>query len=153
MPTLSTRGYTLGIDPGLTTGWSIVNSDTGEEVSWLQIKFEDILQHLHTWDCVELGVDDIVVEDFALLGGKAKAQIGSRFETVQVIGMVKMWAWFTQTPVHLQAPSVKPLAERFTGRKPSGNHALSHHVDAYNHACYWLRQQGRYKTKLEREGM
>lgn len=98
-----------------------------------------------------MGIDQIFIEDFALLQGKALAQSGSKFETVQVIGMFKLWAYFSDVPVTMQMPTIKPMAEKWTGVKPKGRHALSHHIDAYNHACYGLRKQGRFVTVLERE--
>lgn len=145
--------YILGVDPGLTTGWSLVDMVTGEEHSWLHIEFRRMVDHLLVSHAKEYDIAVIVIEDFALLGGKALAQTGSKFETCQVIGMFKLWAGRTDTPVFMQPPSIKPIAQGFSGVKPKGAHHLSHHIDAFNHAIFWLRKRGMYKTKLEREGL
>jgi len=93
----------------------------------------------------------IVVEDFALRGGKEKSQIGSHFETVQVIGMLRLWAARAGMSIHLQPPSIKPIAQRYTGRLPKGAHSKSHSVDAYNHVAYYLKGIGHFETRYERE--
>jgi hypothetical protein len=147
------RRYVLGVDPGYTTGWSLVDIATGDEHGWRHIKFPDMAEHLAQLEPTGWHISDIVIEDFTLLGGKALAQTGSHFETVQVIGMFRLWAVYTGTPVHMQPPSIKTIAEKYTGVKPRGAHDKNHHVDAFNHACYWLRTQGKYVTKLEREGL
>jgi len=146
---LSTNGRVLGVDPGFTTGISLVDITTGHEHSWWHIKFPDMLQWLRDNSPESLGIDEIFMEDFALLAGKALAQSGSKFETVQVIGMFALWA--QDIPIHMQPPTIKSMAEKWTGVKPKGTHDKSHHVDAFNHACYGLRKQGRYRTVLERE--
>jgi hypothetical protein len=145
------NGWVLGVDPGYTTGISVVDITTGRELRWWHVKFDDILIWFLTNDCLDLGVDEIFMEDFTLLQHKALQQSGSRLETVQVIGMVKMWAVNTNTPIHMQLPTIKALAEKWTGVVPKGSHDKSHHIDAYNHACYGLRKQGRFVTVLERE--
>jgi hypothetical protein len=141
-----------GFDPGFTTGWALVNWDDGESLDEGTVSFGlmadwliDRERMLHDQTRV------IVVEDFALRGGKEKAQIGSHFETVQVIGMLRLWAARAGMSIHLQAPSIKPIAQRYTGRVPKGAHSKSHSVDAYNHVEYYLHGIGHYETRLERE--
>jgi hypothetical protein len=142
------NGWVLGVDPGVTTGISLVDITTGHELSWWHIHFDDITEWLHMNLPTDIGVDEIFMEDFTLLQHKALQQSGSRLETVQVIGMVKLWA--DGTPVHMQLPNIKSMAEKWTGIAPKGKHDKSHHIDAFNHACYGLRKQGRYRTVLER---
>ena len=144
------NGWVLGVDPGVTTGISVVDITTGNELRWWHVHFDDIIMWLMTNTCDDLGIDEIFMEDFTLLQHKALQQSGSRLETVQVIGMVKMWAALTNTPVHMQLPNIKSMAEKWTGVAPKGKHDKSHHIDAFNHACYGLRKQGRYRTVLER---
>lgn len=145
--------YILGVDPGLTTGLSWVDIATGEEHSWRHVSFDSMASYL--WSLgypTNNNIAAIVIEDFALLGGKALAQTGSKFETCQVIGMFKLWSYGDGTSIFMQPPSIKPIAQGFSGIRPKGDHSLSHHIDAFNHAIFWLRKQGHYQTKLEREG-
>jgi hypothetical protein len=87
------------------------------------------------------------------MNGKEKAQIGSRFETVQVIGAIRQWAAREHAHIVLQPASIKPIAEKWTGIKPSGAHNKnSHWIDAVNHTAYYLRSVGHYTTALEGGG-
>src|SRR4051812_17680833 len=115
----------LGVDPGLTTGWSL-NRDN-EELDSGQVHYKDITMFICTFI---RHIDVLVIEDFQLLGSKAIAQTGSKFETCRVIGMFELWSFIHGYAIVLQPPSIKPLAERFSGRTPKGAHKLSHHVDA-----------------------
>lgn len=138
----------LGIDPGIGTGWSLNRNNT--EIAHGVVLFQNMTRFLiHELKAENL--DAVVIEDFALLGSKALAQIGSKFETCQVIGMFKLWAAGKGYPVILQPPSIKPIAQKFSGRKPKGPHSLSHDIDAYNHSIYYLKKKGCYETVLEKE--
>lgn len=141
----------LGIDPGLTTGWSLLQDPWGHMIVEGQESFERMPAFLHGFQNHYGPVETIVMEDYQLFKHKALQQSGSKLETTQVIGMVKMWAFFYGIPIILQSPQVKTIAERLSGRVPKGAHKNSHHVDAYNHAIYWLQSQGRYKSAFERE--
>lgn len=138
----------LGIDPGLTTGWSLNRNN--EELAKGDVHFKDVCEFILSFPRQDK-LDALVIEDFALLGSKAIAQTGSKFETCQVIGMFKLWAYGAGTPVIMQPPNIKPLAEKFSGRSPKGAHKLSHVVDAYNHAIYYLKRNDCYETEFERE--
>lgn len=138
-------------DPGATTGWALWDYEKGECLDEGQVRFDEMPRFLIDHETMLDRTVAIVIEDFRLMAGKAKAQIGSRFETVQVIGMLRLWAEAARVPIKLQAPSIKPIAQRLTGRVPTGAHSKSHSVDAYNHGAYWLRQHGHYVTLLERE--
>lgn len=136
----------LGIDPGLRTGFSFVDEIDGDVrvLSEGSVHFNDIVD----WIAEELPSDAmperIVCESFQLFGSKAKQQIGSEFETVQVIGMMKFIAKLHGVSIEMQPPSIKPIAVKFSGRRPVGTHDKSHHVDAYNHVIYWLREHDRF---------
>lgn len=140
-----------GFDPGLTTGYCVFESESGKAtpLAYNQFKFDDIIAVLD-----DLQPPDIVViEDFQLLPHKAKAQIGSKFETIQVIGMLKIWAHKYNAKVELQSPTIKNIAQMWTQVKPVGAHANSHWVDAYNHAMYYMIKNNMAKTQLERENV
>lgn len=132
----------LGVDPGYTTGWSLNEDNT--ELESGQVTFDEIVEWLNTHYWV--GINYLVIEDFSLFKGKALAQIGSKFETCQVIGMFKLWADIHRIPVIMQAPTIKSFATKYSGRKVPSNHSLSHSTDAYLHAVFFLQQHGHFKT-------
>lgn len=139
----------LGVDPGGTTGWSMLSNEDGYEFASGQLRMDEVAPWLQ--DHLNKPLAHIIIEDFRLSPEKAKAQIGSRFDTCKVIGMFELFAHILSIPITLQPRTVKPIAERFSGIRPPRNHKMSHHIDAYNHAVYWLTQQGRFTTKLMRE--
>jgi hypothetical protein len=140
-----------GFDPGYSTGWALLDWQDGEELSGGTVPFPDMTAFLLNRERMLPQTKVIVVEDFALLGGKEKAQIGSKFETVQVIGMLRLWCHRAGLSITLQPPNIKPTAQRFTGRVPKGAHSKSHPVDAYNHVAYHLIQLEHMETRLQRE--
>jgi len=143
--------YAWGFDPGYSTGWALVQYQDGELLSEGTTEFPKMTGFLMENEDLLFKTKVVIVEDFALRGGKAKAQIGSRFETVQVIGMLRLWTAGSGLSILLQPPSIKPIAQRFTGRVPTGTHSKSHPIDAYNHVEYYLKGIGHYETRLQRE--
>lgn len=143
--------YAWGFDPGYSTGWSLVQYEDGEELDGGTVEFPKMADFLIGLEDLLVDTKVVVVEDFALRGGKEKAQIGSRFETVQVIGMLRLWSAGAGMSIHLQPPNIKSIAERFTGRVPKGAHSKSHPIDAFNHVEYYLKGIGNYETRLERD--
>lgn len=134
---------TVSFDPGLMTGWSVFEND--KLINKGQTKFLDMLSELDN-----LPKPDIVVyEDFQLLPHKAKAQIGSRFETIQAIGMIKSYAHKYKAKVVNQRPGIMPIAEKWTGVKRMKNHAEGHWVCAFLHGSYYLIKEGYAKSQLE----
>lgn len=129
----------LGCDPGLTTGWALYNGST--RLNMGQVRIDKMPEFLHTFKERVYDpptIDTVVVEDFMLIGGKAIAQVGSRFETCQVIGMMKLWAYAYNIPVVLQPPTIKPIAVLWSKIKVPTTHAKSHQYDAALHAFYFL---------------
>ena len=137
---------TVAFDPGLTTGWAVF--DDGKLVNKGQTKFLELLTELDGLPVPNL----VVYEDFQLLPHKAKAQIGSKFETIQAIGMIKAYAHKHKCGVVVQRPGVKKIAEKWTGVRPPKNHAQSHWVDAFNHGAYHLIKNGLMQSLLEEQG-
>ena len=137
---------TVAFDPGLVTGWAVFKD--GKVIQKGQTQFLNLLSTLDV-----LYVPDVVVyEDFQLLPHKAKAQIGSRFETIQAIGMIKAFAHKHKAKIVNQRPGIMPIAERWTGVKRMKNHAEGHWVCAYLHGSYWLIKEGHAKSRLEMQG-
>jgi hypothetical protein len=136
----------LGIDPGDATGWSLVADPGGHEIAHGIEKYATFPAWLKSFLGLFGAIDTVIVEDFALFKNKALAQSGSKLYAPRVIGMVEYWASTYGIPVVLQPPTIKPIAQKFSQRKPTGAHAKSHDVDAYNHAIYWLTKQGRFEV-------
>jgi hypothetical protein len=136
----------LGIDPGDMTGWSLVEDPGGHEIAHGMEHYNAMpvwLEQCIAW-CGP--IHTVIVEDFALFKNKALAQAGSKLYAPRVIGMIEYWAHLNQVGLVFQPPSIKPIAQKFTQRKPTGAHSKSHDIDAYNHAIYWLTKQGRYEV-------
>lgn len=135
----------MGIDPGKATGYSIVTVKDGEVVGDKShdAEWDFFIQVLHGEELAvtkqpELKLQAIVMEDFLLFKHKAQAQVGSRFETCQVIGAVKYMTEFTGIPLYMQTTEHRDTGRDWTGRVPPSDHAKSHRVDAYNHVMYHL---------------
>lgn len=126
----------LVVDPGDTTGYALFHED-GELDKKGQADFEGFMRFIASHS-----FDRIVVEDYRLRGGKQAQQTGSRFQAVQVIGMLKYVAHVEEIPFELATVQAKTLGSMYSGVKPPSNHKLSHEVDAYNIGIYWLVSQG-----------
>lgn len=127
----------LGVDPGETTGYALM--ETPEKMhSWGHVKFDDIFDWLEN---LPAGIEVIIMESFQLFGHKAKAQTGSKMKTSQVIGAVKAYAHRHKITVVEQPPTIKAFAEKQSGLKPTGAHANSHRIDAFNHCYYYFLQK------------
>ena len=137
---------TAAFDPGLTTGYVIFDND--KPFKYGQVKFLELVTLVES-----LPTPDVVVyENFELFKHKAKQQIGSKFETVQAIGIIISWCKRNGADLIEQRPTIKPIAQKWTGMVPTGSHNTnSHWIDAYNHGMYYLCRQGIAKTLLEQE--
>lgn len=80
----------------------------------------------------------IVVEDYRLRAGKQAQQTGSRFQAVQVIGMLKYHAFLWNSKFTLAAVEAKVLGAMYSGVKPPSDHKKSHEIDAYNIGIFYL---------------
>jgi len=142
------RDYTglLALDPGRTTGWAIFDSQ-GKIVDYGQVgmtEVNDLDEKIEPNN-----ISHIVYEDFKLFAHKARKQIGSRFEASQVIGKAEGWAHKYKLDIVKQPASIKSIAEKWSQVHPTGSHAQSHWVDAYNHGYYYLVKRGLRKSRLE----
>lgn len=133
----------LAVDPGIANGWA--EFADGILVKWGTVKgvneFDD---WLHSKERPEY--DQLVYEDYRLFRHKAVQQIGSRFETAQVIGMLNSWA--RQNNINFnpdtdrQPSSILPEGCLFSGWPMPTDHSKSHHVAAIAHGTYWLVKNG-----------
>jgi len=128
--------YTVGIDPGNTTGWAAVDSKDGTIKELRHIPFDEISKFLATYDWSQ--VNRVILEDFRLFPNKAKEQSGSDFQVVQVIGMVKQVLSDKNIPLIMQMSSILPIAERQAGIRIPKKHSESHKIVALLHTRFWM---------------
>ena len=142
----------LAVDPGETTGWCTFDYK-GDVTGSGEIKgedpFVDFLEALQPVPTV------IVYEGFQLYGHKAKAQIGSKFRTVQIIGILKAYARTHKSTVDIQLfeqpASILPIAQKWTQVEVPASGRPNHDwTSAYNHGMYWLIKAGVARSFLDR---
>lgn len=133
----------ISIDPGSTVGFCIWEGlervDFGEKEP---LEFLDRLEVL-----LELGHLDLVIfEGYALSGAKAKAMTGNKFETVQIIGVIKWLCyknevkWIEQTPAQKEFVDNERLKN--LGLYDKG---MQHCRDATRHGVYWQLFTGKIR--------
>lgn len=122
----------LVVDPGDTTGYALF-TDEGELKEKGQANLDGFMHFI-----TNNSFDRIVVEDYRLRAGKQAQQTGSRFQAVQVIGILKYVAWLEEMPFELATVQAKTLGSMYSGVKPPSDHKKSHEIDAYNIGIYWL---------------
>ena len=133
----------MSIDPGGLCGYAIW--DGKERIVFGEKKPFDLLDELKS--CLADGMLDFVIfEGYALSGAKAKAMTGSKFETVQVIGVVK-WlcrkyeiGWVEQTPAQKEFVDNERL--KMLGLYDKG---MQHCRDATRHGVYWQLFTGKIR--------
>jgi hypothetical protein len=148
----------IGIDPGKSIGFARWDVEDKE------IKFQD--DRIIQWDlfCVMLDQLEeyaktlqepltIVCESFVLFGHRAQQQVGSKFETCEVIGTLKYVARRSNGKINLvmQPSSLNTTAAKFSGRgvdivEKKGH--LPDNVSASNHAHYWLVTNGFLRNRI-----
>jgi hypothetical protein len=109
-------------------------SNDGELIEKNQHGFDSFLREVSKLS----SLDTIVVEDYRLRAGKQAQQTGSRFQAVQVIGMLKYHAFLWDVKFVIADVQAKVLGSMYSGVKPPSDHKKSHEVDAYNIGIYHL---------------
>jgi len=137
----------LAFDPGNTTGWAEFDphgeiSDFGQ----LENGVEGVTEFVMAYD---KPIHTVVIESYMVRPDdhSVKANVGSKLETVQVIGVLRGWAYSRKAEIVMQQPQIKKIAEKFSGYEPKGSHKNSHYVDAINHGVYFLVKKGLRKPK------
>ena len=121
-------------DPGESTGFALFAA-TGEVFEMGVVRTREELYGL----LERIGeVPNVIIEEYKLFKGKALQQSGSKMEAVRVIGVIESWAHQNSAKVKFQDPSIKKIAEMWSGVKPKGAHSKSHSIDAFNHGYYYL---------------
>ena len=137
----------LSVDPGETNGWVV--QDENKLIDKGQAK--GLAEMMNVMDEWEDDIEQLVVEDYVILGQKAQSHAGSRVPTIQVIGYLKAWAIQHKIPFKMYPARMKPIQQKRTQVFPKGAHSKNHWVDAYNHGRYFLIEQGLAKSALEIE--
>lgn len=126
----------LAFDPGHTTGYAIFNNE-GDIVDWGDLKgLRELSAFLGTQD----RPNGVIYEEYRVRGdrGGISANVGSRLETVQAIGVIKAKCFEWEIEPVEQPAQIKKIAEMWSKHKPTGSHDKSHKVDAFNHGVYYL---------------
>src|SRR5262245_41925063 len=97
----------LVVDPGKSSGIATFDDKGITEDFAIARGLDELMQWLE-----EHGPYSVVIyEDYRLFGHKAMAQVGSRMETVQAIGVLMAFARKWKAEVHRQPPSAHKLGQ------------------------------------------
>lgn len=143
---MTTPNY-LAIDPGVSTGYATFDSKGTLLSKGILRSLDELMDFLQE----QSPIDTIICEDYRVYGHKAKAHTGSRVETVQAIGMVKVYANKWGAKLVLQPASILPIAQKFSGINLPSNHKLSHDFAALNHGIYYLTKEGILQSRVLKE--
>ena len=146
----------LGVDPGHTTGWVVLDIATGvplkrEQTTGNEATSDFLYQLSHEFPDTAYELTAIVMEDYKIFAHKAKQHIGSNVPAAQVIGIVEHQARQWRVPVVKQPANILPMAQKLTGVTMPSNHSKSHWVSAYLHACFYLIKNGQMLTLAQKK--
>lgn len=134
----------LAIDPGVTNGWAVFTGD-GKVQEFGQGDLTELYNFCTHFELV-FGSEPstVIIESYRVLptARSLKANVGSKLETVEAIGLIKSFALGWNCTVVEQEPGIKKIASMWTGIKVPGNHAESHRFDAMLHGFYFLIKNG-----------
>lgn len=144
-----TTGW-ISFDPGKTTGvtvWGENNED--QEIRCIlvgQFNEQELDEFLDK--CASIPPKVFIIEEYRIFGQKKNAHVGSKVETIQVIGQLKAFARKHKIEVVEQPANILVIAQLWSGTKMPKDHSKSHWVSAYNHAYYYLHKQGLLKARV-----
>lgn len=146
----------VSFDPGKTTGMTfwIKNKETEEPQCILVNQFneEELDDFLEDIGGNPLKQPDVmIVEEYRIFGQKKNAHVGSKVETIQVIGQLKAFARKHKIEIVEQPANILVIAQLWSGKKMPSDHSKSHWVSAYLHAYYYLHKQGLLKARVLQE--
>lgn len=138
----------MGIDPGATTGVTVVKGlvvkdknqlDTGKGNDF-KYQAKSLFDYLD-----EHKPDYIVCEDYRVYEDKADIHIGIKLYTPELIGMIKAWAYLNDCEVIMQ-PAIlikrgfvtNDKVKSWGHGKVKGGHSKNHWHDALKHLMYAL---------------
>lgn len=128
----------LSVDPGKSTGWTVFKDGVQYDMGICRSvdEFDEWLDHFE--DKYGGPPNLVVYESFILFKNKAQAQVGSKMETSQVIGLLKRFARHAKSEIVAQPSHILPMAIKWSKIKLPGDHKNSHHYAALNHGIYYL---------------
>lgn len=148
---------TLAVDPGDTTGIAFIGK-SGELLLEFQMSHDELIEFLvHANPAARLAmrhVDLVVIEDFKLLPGKARAvsQKASRNVTAaRGIGAIQLWAASRGVELIYRDPSHWRIGLQLAGIEPSKwpkQHKDGHSMCAYGAGFHALVELGLVQTRL-----
>jgi len=166
--------YVLALDPsgayqeGLgTTGWCLIDQETQKVMKFGYIYAGNYPCQFQYWDAHIALIDslagyhpDVVIEDYLLYGDRAHAQINSRLETPQLIGIIKYESYKRGLYIYIQtALQVKIrwnndilVNKRIIKKKGRsymiGDTLLSDHIiDSIRHGFHYMTYNSKYKRE------
>ena len=148
---------TLAVDPGDTTGIALIGK-SGELLLEFQMSHDELIEFLvHANPAARMAmrhVDLVVVEDFKLLPGKARAvsQKASRNVTAaRGIGALELWAAQRAVELIYRDPSHWRIGLQLAGIEPSKwpkQHKDGHSMCAYGAGFHALVELGLVQSRL-----
>lgn len=134
----------LFADPGKRTGIALINDELNGTIVVNKIMlFDELVDWAETLDNLSVvGFEDYIIGP--------KGNQGSRGDAIQVIGYLKSFARRRNVKVVAQAPEKRLIAAKWAGERIPRGH-MPDDQSARLHAIFYLRQQGKFTTKLERE--
>jgi len=137
----------IGIDPGATTGVvTYINQEVTNKSQLDTGKGEDYVKQVKSiFDYLnEYNPDIIVCEDYRIYEDKSDIHIGIKLYTVELLGIIKAWAYLNDCKVIMQ-PAIVIKRGFISGKmenwgypKYSGGHGKNHWHDALKHLFYAL---------------
>lgn len=128
----------LSVDPGQERVGFACWRPHGKLICKFAMTFEEALNYLAS---LPTSYTDIVFEDYRLRQGKAVAQSGSRMETSQIIGAIKLLCILRDMKWHCQSPQILRLTGFHAGVDLPKGH-IEDAMSAYLHGYYWFETQG-----------
>lgn len=126
----------LGIDPGGTTGWAILEDDQPVEIG--TVKSPDFYKQMP--EILAKNIDVCVTEDFII-----RPEWGNRWkktDTPKMIGAIRLICEEMNLRFVLQQPSIKPVGYGWAGMVYVKGKKGTHIQDAIAHARYFYGKEG-----------
>lgn len=135
----------LAIDPGLHTGWAIIDSEADPKVTDFGTTHthEDFFQNLDAgiWNDVE----KVVYEAYYIRPKDLTKNWGHEWNNgpaLQIIGATKFWCYEYSIPMKEQQAAILPAASKLTGIPYVKGKPKVHHMMAMLHGLYFLVKEG-----------
>lgn len=164
--------YVLALDPSGaykegsgTTGWCLYDIEKQKIAKFGFIYAGNYSCQFQYWDAHIALIDslagyhpDVVIEDYLLYGDRAEAQVNSRLETPQLLGIIKYEVWKRGSFIYIQtAAQVKTrwnnnilLHKRLIEKDElsysiSGTKVSDHILDSVRHAVHYSTYHSKYR--------